>query len=361
MKKYILPTLIVLSALSVSASAAFYSITGLSKLFAGASFEVVIMATSLEVSKLVIATLLHQYWEKITLLLKVYLSIALVVLVCITSMGIYGFLSSAYQETYSKLASTNNKVEFLKQKEALYSKDLDMYNAELQAISENIAKLSTAKATQIQIKDGDTFRNTVSTTEIKLAQERLRIEEQNKAEVRAKRDVASDSLQSTQLKTLELQNNQEGASELGPLQYLSGVTGVPMDRLVNYLLLTIIFVFDPLAISLVIAANFAFDSLKETKTNNQEPIRVVENLPTTEPEPIIIEEPVVELPIVNKIPKPKKKAKKKPSKKVKKEVVVKQKEDSKPRTPKEIVSMIQNKPSSKRVLYNDGTIGELPK
>ena len=99
MKKYILPIIIALSALSVSVSAAFYSVYGLSKLFAGASLQVIIMAGSLEVAKLVVASLLYQYWSKINLLLKVYLTIACLVLMVITSAGIYGFLSGAYQST----------------------------------------------------------------------------------------------------------------------------------------------------------------------------------------------------------------------------------------------------------------------
>ena len=74
MKKYLLPLVIALSALSVSASAAFYSVTGLSMLFAGASFAVLIMASSLEVAKLVIASLLYQYWDKLNKLLKTYLT-----------------------------------------------------------------------------------------------------------------------------------------------------------------------------------------------------------------------------------------------------------------------------------------------
>ena len=98
----IFPALIALSALSVSASAAFYSISGLSKLFAGAAFAVIIMAASLEVAKLVIASLLYQYRKTLPFLLKAYLSIACVVLILITSMGIYGFLSAAYQDTANK-------------------------------------------------------------------------------------------------------------------------------------------------------------------------------------------------------------------------------------------------------------------
>ena len=102
-KRNLFPTIIALSALSVSASAAFYSVSGLSKLFAGATFEVIIMAGSLEVAKLVIASLLYQYWDTINKFLRTYLAIAAIVLVLITSMGIYGFLSAAYQETYQKL------------------------------------------------------------------------------------------------------------------------------------------------------------------------------------------------------------------------------------------------------------------
>jgi hypothetical protein len=115
-KKGLFLFIIAFAALSVSASAVFYSVSGLSKLFAGASFEVIIMATSLEVAKLVIASLLYQYWNTLNKWLKLYLSIAALVLVFITSMGIYGFLSAAYQATASEMSVVDNKVKFLTQK-----------------------------------------------------------------------------------------------------------------------------------------------------------------------------------------------------------------------------------------------------
>ena len=102
-------------------------------------------------------------------------------------------------------------------------------------------------------------RSTVSTAELRLAQNRLAIEEGNRKDVYLKRSVAADSLQTIKLDILALQNDSDTVGELGPLQYLSGLTGTPMDKIINILLLVIIFVFDPLAISLVIAANFAFD------------------------------------------------------------------------------------------------------
>lgn len=271
--KYFLPILITLSAISVSISAAFYSIYGLSKLFAGASLEVKIMATSLEVSKLVIATLLHRYWKELNVALRTYLSIAVVILVMITSLGIYGFLTSAYQETANKDSLIENQIQFLEQKKTIFQDDLDRYNLELERISNTIESLSNAKATQIQVRDTSVaggVRQTISTTELRLAQSRLTIEEENRQEILNRRDVAIDSLQSIQVRVLEVKNSSDIASELGPLKFIASLTNTSMDSVVNLLILIIVFVFDPLAVSLVLAANFAFDKIGSTNNINEE-------------------------------------------------------------------------------------------
>jgi hypothetical protein len=101
------------------------------------------------------------------------------------------------------------------------------------------------------------MRSSVSTTELKAAQSRITIEEQNRKEVQSKRQIAADSLQSIQLQILEIDTNVEVGSELGPLEYLSGLLGKPMDVIINWFILIIIFVFDPLAIALVVAFNNA--------------------------------------------------------------------------------------------------------
>jgi hypothetical protein len=271
LKQGIFPFIIAFSALSVSASAAFYSVSGLSKLFAGASFEVIIMAGSLEVAKLVIASLLYQYWDTINKILRTYLAIACVILVLITSMGIYGFLSAAYQETYNKLTIVENEKKFIQQKIDFYDADVTRFDDELKRISNNISTLSNARSQQIQVRDTSVVggvRTTISTSELRLAASRIKTEEENRKDVQAKRTVAADSLQKFQLQVLELDNNTEVAGELGPLQYLSGLTGTPMDKIINILLLVIIFVFDPLAISLVVAANFAFSQAYPKKRKN---------------------------------------------------------------------------------------------
>jgi hypothetical protein len=227
-------------------------------LFAGASLSVILMASSLELAKLIVAGYLYNYWEKINKGFRIYLLGATLVLVLITSLGIYGFLTSAFQDTFKLYSVTSKEKTFLQQKEKFWEDDVIRYDKELERISENISTLSSAKTQQIQYtdKNGKT-QSSVSTTELRAAQSRIVIEEQNRKEVQSKRQVAADSLQSIQLQILEIDTNVEVGSELGPLEYLSGLLGKPMDVIINWFILIIIFVFDPLAIALVVAFNNA--------------------------------------------------------------------------------------------------------
>jgi len=276
-KSKILPFIIAISALSVSASAAFYSVSGLSKLFAGASVEVMVMASSLEVAKLVVASLLYRYWDDLNKLLRTYLVVAVTVLILITSMGIYGFLSAAYQETYNKVSVREAQKDYIQQEIDFYQQDVNRHERELEIIANNIATLSSTRSSSIQVKDTAVrggYRTTISTSEVRLAQKRIVTEEENRKTIQAKRDKQVDSLQKYQLEILELNNSTDLAGELGPLQYLSNLTGTPMDSIINILLLIIVFVFDPLAIALVIAANFAF---KQAKLNTLNKIKEESN------------------------------------------------------------------------------------
>ena len=134
LKKILFPLLIAFSALSVSASAAFYSVSGLSKLFAGAAFAVIVMAASLEIAKLVIASLLYQYRKTLPKFLKWYLSLACVILILITSMGIYGFLSAAYQETAAKSGTIDAQISLVEVKRDNIKEQLVVYNEEKSSI-----------------------------------------------------------------------------------------------------------------------------------------------------------------------------------------------------------------------------------
>ena len=369
-KRNTFPAIIAFSALSVSGSAAFYSVYGLSKLFAGAQFEVVIMAGSLEIAKLVIASLLYQYWDTINKLLRTYLTVAAFILVLITSMGIYGFLSAAYQDTYKSLIVNQNKIEFLENKAEFYENDVNRYDKELQQIMDNISTLSNAKSRSIQVKDTSVVggvRNTISTVDLRLAQNRLTIEENNRKDVYLRRTVAADSLQKYKLEILELENSAEASGELGPLQYISGLTGTPMDKIINILLLVIIFVFDPLAISLVVAANFAFDIANRKNLYNEyedeiydegdldQEERKAESVKATTPDPSswprasqnhLDEWEIEEEPIVEPSPEPEEE-----------EEVDPQLASSETIASKPVKKVLQKGPSKARVLYEDGTEG----
>ena len=267
----IFPFIIAFSALSVSASAAFYSISGLSKLFAGAAFAVIIMTTSLEVAKLVIASLLYQYRKTIPKLLKYYLTVAAVVLVLITSMGIYGFLSAAYQETAAKAGSIDAQISLIETKRDNVREQLAVYSDEKSSINTAVAELRSGLSNnKIQYKDRETGQiiTTTSSSTRRSLEKQLDQAILRQTEINTKVDGLNERLFEYETEIVEVSINNDIAGELGPLKYLSGLTGTPMDKIINYLLLTIIFVFDPLAIALVIAANYSFELLKgKTKEN----------------------------------------------------------------------------------------------
>ena len=270
LKPRIFPLLIAFSALSVSLSAAFYSISGLSKLFAGAAFAVIVMAASLEIAKLVIASLLYQYRKNLPKLLKYYLSIACVILILITSMGIYGFLSAAYQETAAKAGSIDSQIALIETKRDNIKEQLFVYNDEKANINKSVTSLRNGLSNNV-IQYTDTLGNVITTTSraTRNALERQldqAIDRQNV--INKKIDDLNLKLFEYEEEIVEVKLSDAVSSELGPLKYLSGLTGYPMDKIINWLLLTIIFVFDPLAIALVVAANFAFEQIRpKTKEN----------------------------------------------------------------------------------------------
>ena len=252
MKERIFPFVIALSALSVSASAAFYSVFGLAHLFAGASTEVIIMAGALEAAKLVVASLLYQYWNTINKVLRAYFMVATFILMIITSGGIYGFLSGAYQETATQSEFLDKQVAIIDQKRTRFIESRD-------DLKITVKELTTALAnpTQIQYVDKESGQlvTTTSSRQRKLLESQL-----NEAKISL--DAVTDSIAVLDVRILDAQIGNESARELGPLKYMATLTGQPMEKIVNWFMMLIIFVFDPLAIAMVVAANMAFAHVK---------------------------------------------------------------------------------------------------
>ena len=248
MKDRLLPYVIGLSALFVSSSAIFYSVYGLSQLFAGASKAVIVMSSSLEFAKLVVASLLYQYWSELNRLLRLYLTIACIILMFITSGGIYGFLSGAYQSTATKSELMDKHTLMLQTKQNRFQEQL---KGEKELLIYYTEALSNPTMIQYIDKETEQLVTTTSSRQRKLMTNQLN-------EVKTKVNALNDSISIYDMKILEKEISNENARELGPLKYVAKSLGVEMDKVVNYFLLLIVFVFDPLAIALVVAANFAF-------------------------------------------------------------------------------------------------------
>ena len=222
------PYLVGLSALMVAGSAAFYSVYGLSKLFSGATFAVIVMAGSLEFAKLVTASFLYRFWDKINIVMRNYMLVGVVTLVIITSAGIFGFLSNAYQgatigfqKESTKLLALEERLDNLQEEKRSLKDDLEFQ------LSEMPDNYRTAKRK---------LRNDYNPQIQEVNQEVLDIKEQ--------------------ISNLELKLIDTGI-DVGPAIYLAKIFDTDVDTVVKYFIFVLIFVFDPMAVVLVIAYNVA--------------------------------------------------------------------------------------------------------
>lgn len=271
MKTKVFPFIVLIAALSLAGSAAYYSVFGLGKLFSSQKLAVMIMAGTLEASKLIAATYLHRYWKKLNFLLKMYLTSAVCVLMFITSLGIYGFLVSAYQTTSDELSIIDKQVNIIELKKTRFSEQLDGYNIEKKQISESISELSKGLSNNvIQYKDRETgeILTTTSSSTRRALQEQLNDFKEQRTNISLKIESLSDSITNLDLQVFDIESTSDVAAEVGPLKYISNLLNKPMDSVVNWFILVFIFVFDPFAVILLISANKAFDIARgKTKEN----------------------------------------------------------------------------------------------
>lgn len=296
------PYIVAISAISISFSAAFYSIFGIGKMFAGASTNVMVMAASLEFAKLVIASLLYRFWDEINKALKVYLTIACFVLIVITSAGIYGFLSSAYQETANKVENVDKNTAVIEKRKQMIQRQLDQAEKQLELKSTRQNTLSDMRNRQQSNADNLIAQNK-STSSVRSQMNQL--SKESKAlddDIKILQDsIASKTQQinDLDLEVLNVSSNNDLANEIGPLKYIAKITGKSLDQVVNWFIIALMLVFDPLAIALVVAANFVFSYVSEKNKKdapkNPEPPK---NEDPTGEEEIVAEEEVEEIEII---------------------------------------------------------------
>ena len=266
MKKFF-PLLILTSALALATVAAYYSVFGISKLFSSQAQAVILMAAILEASKLITASYLERYWKVINWFRKVYLVLALLILMFITSLGIYGFLVSAYQETAYKVQEVEKKVEVENAKLKRYQEQLVNITTEKSSLNKNITELTTGLSNnKIQYTNSEGVLITTTSSSTRRALEKQLDNSMTRRDTLSKKEQAiTDSISSIDLKILSLETNSDVAAEIGPLKYVAKITGKDTDKVVNWFILLFIFVFDPLAVILLISANRALYDLKPKK------------------------------------------------------------------------------------------------
>jgi hypothetical protein len=272
MNKTALKILIGVAALLLAVLAALFSVIGLSKLFAGAGITIIAMASTLEASKLIVTSFLYQYWATINKMLRLYLLTSILIVASITSIGIYGYLSGAYQTTKLKYDLTQTQTDSLTTKKLYYEysvasfKDqLVLLTEERKSIDQTVSELSKGLSNNIVTYTdarGNLITSTSSATrkalQEQLNQSRSRQSEINNRIDRLNDDIISysDSLSRKSVEITQLGLKNEISSELGSLAYISRVLEIPMDKVVNILIILFIIVFDPLAICMVISYNF---------------------------------------------------------------------------------------------------------
>lgn len=305
----IFPKLLFTVALGIASCAAYFSVKGIGLLFAGSFYPVIVMASALEIGKIFAVSFLYRRWKDITFLLKTYLLSAVVVLVVITSLGIFGFLSDAYQDTKTKVEYYEEQISMLNKQNADIKEREDNSRRvgemtvetsnetaeRYKEIYDNFAKQQTeskdklitrrgeldAELNELRASSGGLFSNKkkkIEEMEAAQADERESIQSRiaaidaaidseyarfvdkvDKLAVPANTPQVIDNNSSEQIKAneLEILSLQESINntDIGSFRYIANAFDITVDTAVKWFMLMIVFVFDPLAMSLVLAYN----------------------------------------------------------------------------------------------------------
>lgn len=222
--------LVAFVAFSVAAAAAYFSVYGLALIFSGAVIPVIIMASTLEVGKLCATSILYNHWHRLGILMRSYYVIAIFVLMLITSGGIYGFLSAAYQQDQLPLEKINQRIELL--------------DNEFERKAERLAQMDLI----------------IASIGANFISKRLEEKEQQSEE----RASLSARLEVIEQERLDISNARiEQQAHIGPVIYMAEVFGTSTDQATNIIILLFIFVFDPLAVALTVSVNMLWKARKE--------------------------------------------------------------------------------------------------
>lgn len=250
------PWLLAFSAIFIALCAACFSVYGIATLFAGATISVIIMGTSLEIGKLVGVTFLYRYWGKTKAYLKAYLSIATIMLMLITSMGIFGYLSAAYQKSSIEFGVTQEKIKTTEEQKGYYQ---DKITASKKRV-EDLTKLRSSQETRMSEVLTNEFlsRNPLQLKQLQQQTVDL-ITDTDKSikEENTKIQTSIDDVRKIDDQVNQLKLGTAEKKDVQTFKFVADALGLPLDTVARWFILMIIFVFDPLAIGLILAYNIA--------------------------------------------------------------------------------------------------------
>ncbi len=261
MKKGLLPYITPLLALGLAGIAGLISILGMSKLFAGQAEIVMVVMAMIEAGKVVGASILHNEWKnKAYRAIKFPLLFMVLVAMTITSFGVYGFFTDAYQTTAGELSINQKEIELIENKKKVFRLTIENTETQIEFKNGQAQKLVDLR-TQQEVRLDSLLANN-HWTNAKRTQEQIEEANQDLKKIQADIDTMymevtalNDSIGKLDIQILETQSNSEASAELGPLIYIARVFDKDMDDVVNFVMYFIMFVFDPLAMILIIVTN----------------------------------------------------------------------------------------------------------
>lgn len=244
------------AALFIALCAACFSVYGIATLFAGATISVIIMASSLEIGKLVGTTFLYRYWTKCQLFLKVYLTLSVFVLMILTSLGIFGYLSSAYQKSSIEFSVTQDKIKNIEGQKTFYQDKITSAKKR----TDDLAKLRESQENRMSEVLTNEFlsRNPIQLKQ--LQQQTVDLITKTDVDIKDQNDKIQSGIED--IRKIDEQINElklgvAGKKDVQTFKFVADALGVSLDTVARWFIISIIFVFDPLAICLILAYNVA--------------------------------------------------------------------------------------------------------
>jgi len=275
-KIFSLSTVALVTALTLSAIAAWYSVVGLTAIFAAAVIPIIIMGASLEIAKVVTTVWLHRYWDKCRWLMKTYLAGAVIVLALVTSMGIFGFLSKAHMDQGIPTGDVAAQIQLIDEKINIQKELIGSERQNIEAARNTLSQMDAQLTARLD--RGDSEAGVERAVQIRQQQRRERASLNNEIGIAQKRiETFNQEISKLNLEKAPLAASyRKIEAEVGPVKYIAALIygdnpdTATLERAVRWVIILLIFVFDPLALMLVIAAMSSYKWEFEPKKDEKE-------------------------------------------------------------------------------------------